>query len=189
MDRHSLGATLKALWLSEGVQPNEELKQSILSEFEAQWGVQIPVDLGDYLLTVNGLPPTELHGLARLWSLQEYRRVIDVFELHKSYAPTVKQGWALGERVDEPSPLSEGWHRLRSNEPYPRFLLPDAASFYLFGDYNIEGSHWAINLGKDVEGKNAVVSIYEYTNRFHYVATSFSDFLTKYITDGPEGLI
>lgn len=70
-------AQLLARWRAVGVAPNAGATEDELSAFETANGVRLPVDLRQFLQAANGIPFSELDGLARLRPVAEYFRIVD----------------------------------------------------------------------------------------------------------------
>lgn len=186
---------LKKAWLEEGIVLNRGATEQELSEFEGRFHVKLPATMRDYFVELNGMPEGYVDGLTRLWPLAEVRQLTEFMSPSNWPARTEQEvAYILGFN----SPLGPDWHRLM--EPPQRtqetissvsafFLLPDAESYFVFGDYNIGGSNWAIKLGNSLESGNGILIIYDYTNVYHRVADSFEDFIAQYLAESPEHLI
>ena len=77
----------------------------------------------------------------------------------------------------------DGLARLRPVEEF--FPIVDAPGYYCFGDYNIEGSLWGVRLHGDPGAGNPVRVVYYRADGWE-AATSFTDFLSRYLDDGPD---
>lgn len=70
-------AQLMERWRVEGVAPNPGASEAELSVFETVERVRLPNDLRRFLQAANGIPFSELDGLARLRPIVEYFRIVD----------------------------------------------------------------------------------------------------------------
>lgn len=70
-------ARLLERWRAAGVTPNPGASEAEVSEFEVRNRVRLPDDLRQFLTAVNGIPFSELDGLARLRPVTEYFRIVD----------------------------------------------------------------------------------------------------------------
>ncbi len=185
--------TLKSIWIAEGIITNNGATEGELNNFENKFNVKLPIDLRNYFSKINGMPVGYLHGIARLWSLAEVRPLVEY--LSPSSIPNAQEEAYISEFNKQ---LAPGWHhviepmQLRQggkSDVSLNFLLPNAKDYFLFGDYNFEGSHWAIKLENSFESDNSILSVYVYTNVYHRVANSFQDFIAQYIAESPDILI
>jgi len=63
----------------------------------------------------------------------------------------------------------------------------DPERYYCFGDYNIEGSFWAVRLSDDPAAA-APVRVVRDDGGGYEVAESVGEFLTRYVSEGPDGM-
>jgi hypothetical protein len=133
-----------------GVVPNPGATEDELSAFETANHVQLPDDLRQFLQAVNGIPFSELDGLARLRPVAEYFRIVD--------------------RIPAASNAAE---------------LNDPQQYYCFGDYNIEGTYWGVRLG-DQRAAIVPVRTFWHDGGGYEVATSFREFLARYLSEEPD---
>ena len=63
----------------------------------------------------------------------------------------------------------------------------DSERYYCFGDYNIEGSFWGICLG-DNSSNPAPVRVFWHDGGGYEVAASFREFLSRYLSEEPDGM-
>lgn len=146
-------ARLMARWRAAGVKPNPPATEAALSAFESANRVRLPDDLRALLRAANGIPFSELDGLARLRPLAEFFRVVDRLPAARGHA-------------DGPA---------------------DPERYYCFGDYNIEASFWAVPLSDDPVAA-APVQVFWHDGGGYEVAASVREFLTKYVSEEPDGM-
>jgi|GEM_PF-3598360 len=146
-------AQLLARWRGAGVTPNPPATEAALSAFESANRVWLPDDLRLLLRAADGIPFSELDGLARLRPVAEFFRVVD--------------------RI----PAARG----RSDGP------ADPERYYCFGDYNIEASFWAVRLSDD-PAASSPVRVFWHDGGGYEVAASVREFLTKYVSQEPDGM-
>ena len=68
---------LLARWREVGVAPNLGATEDELLAFQDTNHIQLPDDLRQVLQAVNGIPFSELDGLARLRPVAEFFRIVD----------------------------------------------------------------------------------------------------------------
>ncbi len=141
-------------WRVAGVTPRKGAAEAELSAFEAGNRIRLPDDLRQFLRAVNGIPFSELDGLARLRPVADYCRIVD--------------------RI--PAVLSQA---AASDDP---------RRYYCFGDYNIEGSFWGIRLSDD-PALPAPVRVFWHDGCGYQVAASFREFLARYLSEEPDGMM
>ena len=190
---------LKKYWASKNIQFNNGIGGDLTDPIESDYGLKFPEDFRQYLMEINGMSEYEMDNLTTLWDYKRFARMTDKFFLHEKYSSSFRE--SLNTKVPYNSlsyESSEPYSRLRSPATYnkndekmsdPKWLLASAEQYFLFGDYNIEGSHWAIKLIGEKKKNSNVVVISEHTNSFRYIARTFTEFLLIYINDCAEALI
>ena len=193
VDTRSLLDRLRRRWISEGRDICCPASAEDVADFSARHSVKFPASLREYCLMVNGLAGGDLDGLARLWPLHDFQRVTDRLPLYEQYAPTTRDAWDRGIPIHAPLRDREQYLRLPPERAADgtavapaRWSLPKAHEYFIFGDYNIEGSYWAIHLGD--RGESRVITVYDYSNIYVPVADSFEDFVGVYVHDCPEAM-
>lgn len=192
-DTPTLLNQLRERWASEGLSIGRPATVEQIAAFTAHNSVAIPPSLHQYLVTVNGLAGDNMDGLARLWPLSEFRRVTDYLTLYQRYAPTCREAWTRGVPIHAPLKGGEQYLRLPPERAaddsivrQPQWALPDADDYFVFGDYNIEGSYWALRLRDGAE--SSVITIYDYSNVYIPASSSFDEFLRIYVEESPDVL-
>ncbi len=147
-------SSLLRRWTVDSIKWQPGVTSEQLLAFERRNRVALPDDLRAYLRRANGIGRDELDGLARLWPLDEYVRVIDFIGTERASV----QG------------------------------LSDPETFFCFGDYNVEGSIWAVRLTPSVAEGGEVRVFWTYANEGTVVAPSFEVFLRRYVLEGPDGM-
>lgn len=190
-DTLSLLDQLRRRWISEGRNISHPATTDEVDSFCARHSVTFPASLRNYCMTLNGLAENDLDGLARLWPLQEFQRITERLPLYERYAPTTREAWDRGVPIHAPLKGRENYLRFPPESDAddtivtpPRWALPNADGYFIFGDYNIEGSYWAIRLCDD--GDNAVITVYDYSNVYVPSAASFDEFIGVYVNDCPD---
>ena len=190
VDIRSLLSELRDRWASADLSPSPVATDADISRFCSRNAVSLPDSAVAYCHILNGIPDTQLDGLARLWPLTEWQRLTERFQLHDQYAPTAREAWTQCVPIDDPSAdpnlrlrLPPELHANGSQTAPSRWLLPDADEYFVFGDYNIEGSHWAVRLSV---GNDTVLTVYDHCNSYLHVAPSFADFIQTYVNDCPD---
>jgi hypothetical protein len=191
---------LKQYWISIGIEFSKGINDTALDRLELAYGLKLPEDFRKYLLEVNGMAEYEMDGLTRFWECNRFVRLTDRFSLYDKYSSSVREYWDTTIPYDSHQHEdSECFSPLRFPAIYnetgeklsdAKWALDFAQYYFIFGDYNIEGSHWAIKLFEPTIPKDCnIIVIYEHTNSFRYVANSFTDFLAAYLYDCSEALI
>lgn len=190
-DTHSLLDQLRQRWLSDGRNISHPATAAQIAVFMADNCVPLSPSLRHYFLKVNGLADNDLDGLARLWPLAEFRRLTDYLTLYDRYAPTRDEAWSLGVPIHGDLSGREQYLRIppeRGEDDMivtaPRWALPNADDYFIFGDYNIEGSYWAIRLCDHAD--NSVITVYDYSNVYVPTAPSFDEFVRIYVIECPD---
>jgi hypothetical protein len=70
-------ARLLERWRAAGVTPNPGAAEAELSAFESGNRVRLPEDLRQFLRVANGIPFSQLDGLARLRPVADFFRIVD----------------------------------------------------------------------------------------------------------------
>ena len=89
--------------------------------------------------------------------------------------------WSLNEICRLSERFAEGQSNL--------WLPYEVESYFVFGDYNIEGSLWVIKLSNTENSGNTVIVVYEFAQVYQKVASKFEEFIGQYVTESPESLI
>lgn len=183
MSVKSLVARLKQdpeVTANRGISPNQ------IHHFRALYGRQLPSDMYEYFQEMNGMTEDSLYSLARLWPLENLKPVTDYFWLPGTYNPKNSESLKTNVTIAE-----QGIYKLvmpLEDQQDVKFLLPHADEYFLFADYNIEGSHWAIRLDNDHFGLHSVIFLSDVVNIYREVSRSFWEFLTQFV-ERPEMLM
>lgn len=73
-----IGRSLRDRWESQGIEVNPGVSTAELTTFESKYGVCLPGDLRDYLLTVDGMAEgVSDDALIRFWPLNEVKPITE----------------------------------------------------------------------------------------------------------------
>ncbi|MEI9910592.1 MAG: SMI1/KNR4 family protein [Bacteroidota bacterium] len=158
--------------LAEGCLKQPAINDQVY-DFELKNKCIIPVDLLFLLKITNGFD----FKLVRFWPLNEYKSLSRFFTEDES--KVFYTDYRKNQLPEEGAGLlfdSEG-----------KWLLKEQEFYFIFSDYNIESSFWAINLS---EGEtNNVICVYVSQNAYRNVANSLSEFIEIFNSQGLEFLI
>ena len=172
------------------VEIGEGVSEALISNFESVYRVVLPTDYKLFLSTISNENEDIYHELATFWPLKRVRRLVDYFSLHEQYYPEEDRKYPM--QFSE----GEGYKKLRNAKLQdeiskkviqPSWLIDEAEYYFIFADYNIEGSHCAINL-KDTSN-NLIAIISEHTNIYRMCYKSFSELVKNYLQEGAEALL
>lgn len=158
--------------LAEGCLKQPAIDDQI-HDFELKNKCIIPVDLLFLLKITNGVD----FKLVRFWSLNEYK------SLSRFFAEDESKFFYSNYRKNQLP--EEGTGLLFDSEG--KWLFKEQEFYFIFSDYNIESSFWAINLS-DGEPNN-VICVYVSQNAYRNVANSLSEFIEIFNSQGMEFLI
>ncbi|RPE05824.1 SMI1/KNR4 family protein [Chitinophaga lutea] len=168
---------------NNGIAANPPVDKYQITAFESQNNVKIPHDFGLYLTTMNGFREGEMWGLSNLWPLHRIIPLTRLASLKEALSTNIKDALEKSCLYDSSASAEN-----KIVNPSNNWSLPNADSFFIFGDYNVNSCYWAIKLSNS-RGGNNIICIYDWGNTYHTVAGSFSDFIGKIVTEGGESLI
>lgn len=143
--------------------------------FEQTNDIALPQDLKYNLLNLNGFADNEIFEMSRFWRLDEYKKVT------KYFGSDILRG-------NNESLNSTVYNQLMTEQS--EWLLLEPGQYYLFADYNINGSYWAIKMKPEIYYVDTpIISISDTLNLYRKVADSFTEFVSVFFEDGPEGLL
>jgi hypothetical protein len=180
----------KDYFKSNNVEIGEGVSEELINKFESVYKVVLPADYKLFLATISSENEDIYHELATFWPLNRVRRLTDYFSLHEQYYSEEDRKYPM--QFSE----SGGYKTLRSAKLQdeiskkiiqPSWLINEAEYYFIFADYNIEGSHCAIKL-KD-GGNNLIAIISEHTNTYRMCYESFSELVKNYFQEGAEALL
>ena len=145
-----------------------------IKKFEVNNKLNLPIDLKYFLLSINGFADDEMYAMSRFWRLDEYISVSSYFSAN-----------VIKDTIPD-SDLSS--HR-KFVDINGNWLLPGIDSFYLFGDYNVNGSYWATQLVPNNPIKTTIICISDFSNIYRVVANSFTEFIDTFFNQCPEELL
>jgi hypothetical protein len=155
----SLGERLRTSWSARGVKLPTGVPAGRLEEFESRYAVRLPDDLRGYFLAIDGMGPEDLNPPFG-WDDDLFR----FFPLHQV------------------EPATERFH--------PDLFLADQASYFAFAGHSISLPTFAIRLTPEVTSGNVVLAIFSDRGEYRVgqAASSFSDFVERYLTSGVSRL-
>jgi hypothetical protein len=130
-----------------------------LEEFESLYAVRLPDDLRGFLLAIDGMGPEDLNP-----PFGSDDDLFRFFPLHQF------------------EPATERFH--------PDLFLAEQASYFAFADHSISLPTFAIRLTPEATSGNVVLAIFSDRGEYRVgrVATSFSDFVERYLTSSDSRL-
>lgn len=157
-----------------GIVLDNSVSELEIQKFEVKNKINFPDDLKYFLVSSNGFADDEMYAMSRFWRLDEYVSVSSYFN-----KDVIKNILTQDDLL-----------------PYKRlvdvdgtWLLPNADSFYLFGDYNVNGSYWAIELTQRKHMEACIICISDFSNVYREVTNSFTHFVDTFINKAPEELL
>jgi SMI1 / KNR4 family (SUKH-1) len=157
-----------------GIVLDKSVTEDKVREFELNNKVALPEDLKHFLLGSNGFAADEMYAMSRFWRLGEYTSVSNYFKANVIKDRTPENDLLLSKRLVD---INGKW------------LLLDVDNFYLFGDYNSNGSYWAIQLSPDNQKETIIICISDFSNIYSVVANSFTQFINIFYNQCPEELL
>jgi hypothetical protein len=160
------------------VKYNSPIAQDEFELFEKANNVRVPSDLKAFFSALNGFGEDEMLGLSNFRELKKMLRLTEMMRLDRPMTSNLKEAIENGYLYNSPESKQKiinascGWE------------LNDAASYFIFGDYNVESCFWAINLSPENSDINEVLCLYVWGNSFRWVANSFSEFVHQFISEG-----
>jgi hypothetical protein len=150
----SLGERLKSYWDSTGIKVRLGTSQQAIESFELKYNICLTQDLRDYHSIVDGMEDGESdNSMLSFLSLSSIKSVM--------------------EDLIEFGGIPD-YRKLKD-------CLPQTHRYFVFADYLIRSHVYAIRLSPN--RSNATPVIWICGKHWRMIASSFSDFVEKYLTD------
>jgi SMI1 / KNR4 family (SUKH-1) len=157
-----------------GVAIGNSITDVEIKKFEVNNKVSLPADLKYFLLNTNGFADDEMYAMSRFWKLDEYVKLSSYF----------KQ-----DIIKDAIPDNDLLAHKKLVAIDGTWLLPDVDNFYLFGDYNVNGSYWAIKLVPESNKETIIICVSDFSNVYRVVANGFIQFIDIFFNQCPEELL
>jgi hypothetical protein len=157
--------------------------EQLIHAFEMENKIYLPADFKTFISEVNAVNENLQFEMVNFWTLDRMVPIFQYFDASVKLTTDLKDAINNGLRYDSSTNSEEQFFRSGT------FAIKNSHSYFLFADYNMNASYWAIQLTTSMKKNNQIISINDWGNQYRVVAKSFTEFATQFVRFSPEALL